>query len=272
MNYNIRVKLILSQFFVCLNFRNSFRNYSSLSTGLNSMSAVILEDFVKSFIKKPLTEKQTHYIMRFVVAIFGGICVCLVFLVEKLGTVLQLSISLGAVSNGPLLGIFTMGVLLPWIGGTAVLCGGATGLGIMAWICARAQAAIASGELSFPTKPVDTQGCGYIFMAENAFSMVAINGTAAAPAIDEPIELDFNIYHISYLWYTLVGAMITIIVSAIVSTVSGFNNPREMDPNLFAPCIRRCLKLDLKREEPLGTENDIRYASCQDLKAISSET
>lgn len=83
-------------------------NYSSLSTGLNSMSAVILEDFVKSFIKKPLTEKQTHYVMRFVVAIFGGICVCLVFLVEKLGAVLQLSISLGAVSNGPLLGIFTM--------------------------------------------------------------------------------------------------------------------------------------------------------------------
>lgn len=82
---------------------------SSLSTGLNSMSAVILEDFVKPQMKQPLTEKQTHYVMRFVVAIFGGICVCLVFLVEKLGAVLQLSISLSAVSNGPLLGIFTMG-------------------------------------------------------------------------------------------------------------------------------------------------------------------
>lgn len=92
------------------------------------MSAVILEDFVKSFIKKPLTEKQTHYVMRFVVAIFGAICVCLVFLVEKLGAVLQLSISLGAVSNGPLLGIFSIGVLLPWISGTSVLVGGASGL------------------------------------------------------------------------------------------------------------------------------------------------
>lgn len=122
------------------------------------MSAVILEDFVKSFIKKPLTEKQTHYIMRFVVAIFGAICVCLVFLVEKLGAVLQLSISLGAVSNGPLLGIFTMGVLLPWINGLGVVIGGAAGLGVMAWICARAQAAIATGELFHVIKPVDTQG------------------------------------------------------------------------------------------------------------------
>lgn len=64
------------------------------------MSAVMLEDFFKSIIKKPLTERQTHYIMRGVVAVFGVICVCLVFLVEKLGAVLQLSMSLGAVSNG----------------------------------------------------------------------------------------------------------------------------------------------------------------------------
>lgn len=233
------------------------------------MSAVILEDFVKSFMKKPLTEKQTHYVMRFVVAIFGGICVCLVFLVEKLGSVLQLSISLSSVSNGPLLGIFTMGVLLPWIGGTAVVFGGATGLGIMAWICARAQTAIATGELKFLPKPVNTLGCSYIFMADQPMSLLAINGTNV-PVIDQSDdESDFAIYHISYLWYTLFGALITISVSTLVSFISGFNDPRKMDPKLLAPIIRKTLKLEMKREEPLGTEDDIRYASCVDLKAIS---
>lgn len=73
------------------------------------MSAVMLEDFFKTFAKVPLTDKQTGYIMRGVVAIFGAICVGLVLVVEKLGSVLQLSMSLGAVTNGPLLGIFTMG-------------------------------------------------------------------------------------------------------------------------------------------------------------------
>lgn len=91
---------------------------SSLSTGLNSMSAVVLEDFVKTFVKKPLTERQTGYIMRFVVVIFGAICVGLVFVVEKLGAVLQLAITLSSVANGPLLGIFTIGVMIPWVGGT----------------------------------------------------------------------------------------------------------------------------------------------------------
>ena len=91
---------------------------SSLSTGLNSLSAVCLQDLIKSFRKEPLTERQTAYILRSVVVILGGICVGLVFIVEKLGAVLQLSMSLGAITNGPLLGIFTMAVAIPWVEGT----------------------------------------------------------------------------------------------------------------------------------------------------------
>ncbi|EDS39425.1 conserved hypothetical protein [Culex quinquefasciatus] len=91
---------------------------SSLSTGLNSMSAVVLEDFFKPFSNRPLSERATAIIMRAVVGVFGALCVVLVLVVEKLGAVLQLSMSLGSVSNGPLLGIFTIGVLIPWIEGT----------------------------------------------------------------------------------------------------------------------------------------------------------
>lgn len=77
---------------------------SSLSTGLNSLSAVLLEDFFKPFASKPLSERQTKFITRGTVAVFGAICVALVFVVEHLGSVLQLSMSLGSVAQGPLLG------------------------------------------------------------------------------------------------------------------------------------------------------------------------
>lgn len=234
------------------------------------MSAVILEDFFKCFIKQPLTEKQTHYIMRGVVAIFGAICVCLVLVVEKLGAVLQLSMSLGAVTNGPLLGIFTMGVMLPWVHGTGAIIGGATGLSVMAWICAKAQSALASGELSFVTKPVDTQGCSYTFMAADPLSMLSINDTKILVIEEEITEPEFAIHHISFMWYTLFGAIITIAVSLITSFLIGANNPREIDPRLLAPFLRRLLGNDFKREEPLGTADDIRYASCIDLKSIST--
>lgn len=115
--------------------------------------------------------------MRAVVAIFGGIFVALVLVVEKLGAVLQLSMSLGAVTNGPLLGIFTMGILIPWVHGNGVIVGGATGLGLMAWICAKAQTAIARGEIKFTEKPVHTDGCSYTFASFEVMNMLAVNAS-----------------------------------------------------------------------------------------------
>lgn len=89
---------------------------SSLSTGLNSLAAIVLEDFFKPFFRD-LTEPQTRYLMRGTVLFFGIVAVALVMVVEKLGTVLQLSMSLVPISLGPLLGVFLMGMLLPRING-----------------------------------------------------------------------------------------------------------------------------------------------------------
>ncbi|KRT85564.1 hypothetical protein AMK59_2547, partial [Oryctes borbonicus] len=88
---------------------------SSLSTGLNSMAAVVLEDCYKSFFNKDPSEKQTYILMKSTVVLMGALCVGLVFVVEKLGTVLQLTMSIGPIANGPSLALFTMGILLPWI-------------------------------------------------------------------------------------------------------------------------------------------------------------
>lgn len=88
---------------------------SSLSTYLNSLSAVVLEDFVKPNIKKELSEMATAIIMRSVVVVFGLSSLGLVYVVEKLGMVLQLSATLQSILYGPMLGIFTTGMLMPWI-------------------------------------------------------------------------------------------------------------------------------------------------------------
>lgn len=57
------------------------------------MSAVVLEDFIKANRKTPLSDRATRYILRGVVVIFGVICVALVFVVEQLGSVLQVNLS-----------------------------------------------------------------------------------------------------------------------------------------------------------------------------------
>lgn len=86
---------------------------SSLSTALNSMACVISEDLVKPFVS--LTEKQNFFLLRAIVTFFGLSCIPLVFVVEKMGTVLQLATMTGAVTMGPILGFYVAGILMPWI-------------------------------------------------------------------------------------------------------------------------------------------------------------
>ncbi|XP_037955495.1 sodium-coupled monocarboxylate transporter 1-like [Teleopsis dalmanni] len=206
---------------------------SSLSTCLNSMSAVVLEDFVKPFVKKPLSEKAINWIMRLVVVGVGALCVALVYVVEHMGTVLQLTMSLEAITNGPLFGIFTIGIFMPWINGNSALTGGIVGVISMSWISLNAQWAIASGAIRYETKPLTVDHCDYRFNMTEAFSYA--NATNISSAKDDI----FPLYRISYMWYTCIGATITIIISIISSSFFGTNDLKKVDPILLTPCIRK---------------------------------
>lgn len=89
---------------------------SSLSTGMNSLAAVFLEDYIRPLTRKPLTEHQTAVIMRVCTVLIGVMSVALVFVVEQMGShVMQLSMTVGSVVQGPLLALFVMGLLCPSI-------------------------------------------------------------------------------------------------------------------------------------------------------------
>ncbi|KAJ8955547.1 hypothetical protein NQ318_001377 [Aromia moschata] len=215
---------------------------SSLSTGLNAMAAVVLEDFYKPFFRKQLSEKQIYYVMRLTVVFMGILCVGLVFIVEKLGAVLQLTLSMGAMVNGPSLGISTMGIFLPWVNSKGALVGGISSLMFMSWLCLRAQSLIASGDLTFPEKSVSTAGCHYLFTPKQSPSTnIHFDPSVNMTNITHTDET-FMIYRLSYLWYTLVGTFITIFVGLLVSYITKFQDPRDVDPRLLAPFVRKFVK------------------------------
>ncbi|XP_049878245.1 sodium-coupled monocarboxylate transporter 2-like [Pectinophora gossypiella] len=203
---------------------------SSLSTGLNSMAAVVLEDFWKPFFKD-LNHKQTQILIRAVVVILGGICIGLVFVVEMLGSVLQLTMSLSSASMGPLTAVFLMGLFLPFIDSTSALAGGVVGLSTAWWLAAQSQLAQARGHLKFDEKPRFTHNCTYFFYQ-------------TVPQVDgDDSEVPY-LYRISYLWFTAFGCTVTIIVACIVS----LRKSQEVlkDRRLFAPVLRRWLEKKYK--------------------------
>ncbi|XP_058984481.1 sodium-coupled monocarboxylate transporter 1 isoform X4 [Musca domestica] len=200
---------------------------SSLSTYLNSLAAVVLEDFIKPFAKKDISERTTGLIMRTVVVICGLSSIGLVYVVEKLGMVLQLSATLQSIVYGPMLGIFTVGMLMPWLNEKSVLAGSICSFLTMAWICINAQIANVTGTFRHPKLPVAVDGCNYDFDMSKY-----LNTTSEyLPSHGS------NIYHISFLWYTGLGACLVMIASNVACLFFGLNDVSKLDDKLVSPFI-----------------------------------
>jgi sodium-coupled monocarboxylate transporter 8/12 len=202
---------------------------SSLSTGLNSMSCVILEDFCKPFIKKDLSESASSYIMRGTVLVLGVLAVALVYVVQHLGSVLQLSMSIPTACFGPMLGVYVIGFTLPWIGKRATLFAAMIACFSMMCLVFKAQTEIALGNIKFETKPLTTEGCTYNFTMANVTDTPVLR--------DEQPEK--HIYNISYLYYAPLGSSIVLVSAFLLSFIFGFQDASEVDSRLLAPFLRK---------------------------------
>lgn len=86
---------------------------STLSASLNCLAGTLFEDFIVKITGPISNEKKTAFILKLTVVITGTICTLLVFVFEHLGSILPLVTSFGSVTLGPMLGMFTLGVLFP---------------------------------------------------------------------------------------------------------------------------------------------------------------
>ncbi|XP_026848261.1 sodium-coupled monocarboxylate transporter 1 isoform X5 [Drosophila persimilis] len=203
---------------------------SSLSTGLNSLACVVTQDIVRPLLKKPLTERQTAFWLRAIVVGFGFSCIGMVNIVEKLGNVIPLVTTTSAVTMGPLLGIYCMGVGLPWVKGKSVMVGSLVSFLALGWICVKAQLGKMNGEIRYPKMPVSVEGCDYSF--DNATVFQAIHDYSPS---------ERNLYHLSFFWYTAFGGVICTVFSLLASLFFGWEDLSQMDPALITPCMRRFL-------------------------------
>ncbi|XP_013106006.2 sodium-coupled monocarboxylate transporter 1 isoform X1 [Stomoxys calcitrans] len=207
---------------------------SSLSTCLNSLSGVLLKDFVEAYRSQPLTERQTAIALRSIVVVFGFSSMAMVKVVEKLGMVMQLSTTVGSMTAGPLFGLFTVGMTMPFVKTESVLTGCISAACLMAYVAIRSQIDAAMGLLKFATKPVSVDGCTYLFDIPQI-----LNSTlSSAPQDTAPRAF----HHLSFLWYTGLGAFTTILVSLLATLYFGKLDSSEVNPNLIIPKLRKYLK------------------------------
>lgn len=96
------------------------------------------------------------------------------------------------------------------------------------YIALRAQAAQATGELSYEVKPTSVTGCNYNFMSKNVTNFEPV-----------PEPDSFQLHHISFYYYSFLGTIVTIVVAFIVSLICGETDTSSVDLKLLAPCMRK---------------------------------
>ncbi|KAL1424682.1 hypothetical protein MTO96_019972 [Rhipicephalus appendiculatus] len=94
---------------------------STLSSGFNSLAAVTWEDFLVSHLR--LTSRQEAFVTKFVAAIYGVLTIGLAFVAGSVGSILKAAFAMSGALSGPLLGVFTMGLLFPFSNKKGALIG-----------------------------------------------------------------------------------------------------------------------------------------------------
>uniref|UniRef100_A0A914WGZ5 Sodium-coupled monocarboxylate transporter 1 n=1 Tax=Plectus sambesii TaxID=2011161 RepID=A0A914WGZ5_9BILA len=96
-------------FLACL----SSSTLSTLSAGLNSMSAIIWEDFLKQRYGDKWSDSKATLVNKGLVLFFGLCTTALAFAAGPMGGIIKSSVNMMGALAGPLIGIFCLGVFFP---------------------------------------------------------------------------------------------------------------------------------------------------------------
>jgi len=224
---------------------------STVSTALNSLSAITLEDYFKNiylFIKKKPYEpsvRDSAMISKILATCYGVICILVAFLTQNLGGVLQASLTIFGVVGGPLLGVFTLGMFTKIANQWGVIFGHIVGMAIAMW------SQFGKPRPKAPLLDFSIEDC-------SAFEGFKYNSTVPADipiGTSEDVEPTFfYLYRLSYMYAVILGFLLTLIIGYITSYilyllklqtmhkiyVKGSIN--EINVNLFVPPLARLYK------------------------------
>lgn len=149
---------------------------------MNSLGGTIYQDFIAPCMPKAITQKRVSNILKLLVFLIGIVATGLIFLVEKLGGLLPLVISFNGITGGALLGVFTLGLLVPFANSKVLINVTASGnlLILISYVQGAMSGAIVSlilvsclffpaqwyrlnGYLKYEDKPLNVYGCTHNF-------------------------------------------------------------------------------------------------------------
>lgn len=221
----------------------------TVASALNSLAAITCEDIIRGLLQKDLSASKGAIYARWISIFFGALSFALVFVVERLGSVLQVALSFNGMVGGVTLGLFSLGMFVPWANAKGAIAGALTSLAVVLWIGLGAQVAAVSGQIQLDSKSTSIAKCPCI----NETAIVLNHAHGFSDEIP-------SIYKTSYLWYSAIGCTLTMLVGLAVSFATGAQNPADVDQDYLSPPIAAMFRMQTKPRVATNVQGITNYA------------
>lgn len=175
----------------------------TVASALNSLAAITCEDLLQGLFNYKVPAKKGASYARWISIGFGALSFLFVFVVERLGSVMQVALSFNGMVGGVTLGMFSLGMFVPWANAKGAMTGSIVALILVLWIGLGAQVASFYDEIDSDSKTVSIKYCPCINETTLILSTAGekINSTKVW-SIYKVIKCFFNICVLSMLMCT----------------------------------------------------------------------
>ncbi|XP_075061409.1 sodium-coupled monocarboxylate transporter 1 [Mixophyes fleayi] len=196
---------------------------STVSSSINALAAVTVEDLIKPYFKS-LSETKLSWISKGTSLLYGGVCIAMAGLASMMGGLLQAALSIFGMVGGPLLGLFSLGIIFPFANSIGAVVGLLVGFTVSLWVGIGSQIYSPLPIRTLP-KILSTQGCNFSTMDSNwtliTTALPTMTTIVTEAQVSERPALADNWYSMSYLYFSTIGTIIAVVVGIIVSLLTG---------------------------------------------------
>ncbi|XP_025115732.1 sodium-dependent multivitamin transporter-like isoform X2 [Pomacea canaliculata] len=229
---------------------------STVSSGVNALALVFLEDFVKptytAIRHTAMTDELSIVISKTLALTFGLVTVAMAYVTGTMDqTLVQITFMSFGMTGGPLLGLFLLAMFCPcanaWGAGVGLLCSLSfsfwIGIGAIVDGPRRTLLPLTSINCSRNATPILMSFVTYNITTTSLTTLNTTFTTQEATLLsDMTSSLDENpgydglaLYQLSYMWYCVGSSSLVITIGLIISLLTGCSVHEEIHPELVVP-------------------------------------
>uniref|UniRef100_A0A8C3U3B4 Solute carrier family 5 member 12 n=1 Tax=Catharus ustulatus TaxID=91951 RepID=A0A8C3U3B4_CATUS len=199
---------------------------STVAASINALATVTFEDLIKKGFPN-LSEKMSTWISKGLCVLYGVLCTSMAAAASLLGGVVQASLSIHGMCGGPMLGLFTLGIVFPCANWKGALGGLLAGISLGFWT--------GTGSFIYPALPTKS-----IPLQLSTLNCTLANSTEALvtplllSTLHRPLLAD-TWYSLSYLYFSAIGCMGCAITGLLISYITGPSKGEDIPPVLIKP-------------------------------------